>query len=115
MKIGRNIKEIRIEKKMEQRELAEKLHLSNKTISSWECDRTEPNIGMLERIAEALCVTKMDLIEGRKNAPKTVQIVALEEMKAENNNDYSEEEKNIISLYRAGKYKEIVSLMMDKM
>lgn len=71
MRIGKNIRAIRVSQKMEQKELADRLHISNKTISSWECDRTEPNIGMFEKIADALNVTKAELLEGRCS-PETV-------------------------------------------
>lgn len=71
MRIGKNIRAIRVSQKMEQKELADRLHISNKTISSWECDRTEPNIGMFEKIADALNVTKAELLEGRCS-PETI-------------------------------------------
>lgn len=73
MRIGKNIRAIRLSQKMEQKELADRLHISNKTISSWECDRTEPNIGMFEKIADALNVTKAELLEGRCS-PETIAV-----------------------------------------
>lgn len=57
---------------MEQKELAERLHLSNKTISSWECGRTEPNIGMIESLATVFGVSKSDLIDGAAAAPEKI-------------------------------------------
>ena len=64
MNIGENIKYYRTLNHMEQKDLAQILHISNKTISSWECGRTEPNIGMLETLADVFGVTKSDLIDG---------------------------------------------------
>ena len=64
MNIGENIKYYRMLNNMEQKELAERLHLSNKTISSWECGRTEPNIGMIESLADVFGVSKSNLIDG---------------------------------------------------
>lgn len=95
MKIGKNIKAIRISQKMEQKDLAEKLHLSNKTISSWECDRTEPNIGMLEDIAEALNVTTAELIETDADG-------------------LTDEEMELLKLYRLGQYKTLIYKIMEK-
>lgn len=65
MGIGENIKRFRQAFNMEQKDLADKLHISDKTVSSWECGRTEPKMGMIEDIAEAFGVTKTDLIEGK--------------------------------------------------
>ena len=120
MKIGKNIKAFRIEKNMDQKEFAKKLHISNKTVSSWECGRTEPNIGMLEKIAEVLGITKSELVE-EKPKRKLDYIVETKNGKAVLNGTIidvvphmSKEEENIIRLYRAGEYKKLVSLMMDK-
>lgn len=64
MGIGRNIEKFRKQVKLTQGELGEKLHISNKTISSWEKDRTEPNIGMIEAMCEIFGCQKSDLIDG---------------------------------------------------
>lgn len=64
MGIGRNIEKFRKQAKLTQGELGEKLHISNKTISSWEKDRTEPNIGMIEAMCEIFGCQKSDLIDG---------------------------------------------------
>lgn len=65
MNIGENIKAFRKALNMEQKDLAERLHISHKTISSWECGRTEPKMGMIEEIAKAFGVSKTDLINGQ--------------------------------------------------
>lgn len=62
--IGKNIKYFRLLNHMEQNDLANRLNISNKTISSWECGRTEPSFGMLEDIAAVLGITKSDLVNG---------------------------------------------------
>ena len=49
MSIAENIRVMRISNNMEQKELARLLEVSNKTVSSWECGRTEPKIGMIEK------------------------------------------------------------------
>lgn len=122
MKIGKNIKAIRVSQKIEQKELANRLHISNKTVSSWECDRTEPNIGMFEKIAEALNVTKMELLEGRKKASDTIVIDAVGQRKKIKNAilvegvpDISADERELLQMYRAGKYKELINKVMEKM
>lgn len=62
--IGKRIKAMRIERGMEQAELAEKLHISNKTVSSWECGRTEPKMGMIEGMCKVFGCQKTELIDG---------------------------------------------------
>lgn len=61
--VSDNIKRLRIKADMEQLELAEKLGVSNKTVSSWECGRTEPRMEMIEKICNVLHCTKSDLVE----------------------------------------------------
>ena len=69
MNIGKNIKQMRESLGMEQQELAEKLNISNKTISSWECGRTEPKMGMIELMCNVFGCEKTVLIDGQ--APQT--------------------------------------------
>lgn len=64
MNIGENIRLLRQAHKMEQRDLADRLHISDKTISSWECGRTEPKMGMIEEMAEIFGISKCEIIEG---------------------------------------------------
>ncbi len=44
MNLGNRISELRMAKKLSQEELAKKVFVSNKTISSWELNRTEPDL-----------------------------------------------------------------------
>lgn len=60
--IGDNIKRMRQQKNMTQGELAEAIHVKRQTVSSWEVNRTEPNIGIVELIANALGCKKSDII-----------------------------------------------------
>ena len=66
MNIAANIRRLREERGMEQQELAEKLNISNKTISSWECGRTEPRMGMIEAMCAVFGCKKTELIDGEK-------------------------------------------------
>ena len=67
MDIGKNIKQMREKLGMEQQELAEKLNISNKTISSWECGRTEPKMGKIEELCQVFGCEKTVLIDGEVN------------------------------------------------
>ena len=64
MNIGENIKTYRKINKITQSELAEKLNVTNKAISSWECGRTEPCMGMIEEMCKIFQCTKTELIDG---------------------------------------------------
>ena len=49
-----------------QQQIADKLNVSNKTISKWECDEGYPEITMLPAIAEIYSVTVDELLRGEK-------------------------------------------------
>lgn len=65
-KVSKNIKKLRTENKMTQGELADKINVTRQTVSSWENDRTQPDIEMLELLAEALGTGIEELIYGEK-------------------------------------------------
>ncbi|WP_442944902.1 helix-turn-helix domain-containing protein [Oribacterium sp. C9] len=67
--IGERIKEIRIQKKMSQAELAEKAHLSLPVISSLENARTKIWLVTFAKVAEALEVSTDDIL--RLNTPSS--------------------------------------------
>ncbi len=62
--IGTMIKELREGKAMTQAELAEKLLVSDKTISKWETGKGYPDISMLEPLANVLGITIAELLSG---------------------------------------------------
>ena len=62
MCIGDNIKKVRESRGLKQSELAELVKVSDKTVSSWEINRTEPKMGMIEKICQALNCKKTDII-----------------------------------------------------
>ena len=62
---GAVIKELREKHKMTQLELADKLNVSDKTISKWETGKGYPDITLLEPIAEAFGVSVTELISGK--------------------------------------------------
>ena len=64
MKIGERLKELRNKKKITQVDLANKLYVTDKTISSWESNRTEPSLEILVNISEILDCSVGYLIYG---------------------------------------------------
>ena len=61
---GTVIKELREKNKMTQLQLAQKLGVSDKSISKWENSRGFPDITMLEPIAEVFKISVTELISG---------------------------------------------------
>mgnify|MGYP002544150736 CR=1 FL=1 len=51
-KTGALIRRLRLEQKLTQAELAQKLHISHKTVSKWERDLSFPDISSLPKLAE---------------------------------------------------------------
>ena len=71
---GAVIKELREKNKMTQLQLAEKLGVSDKTISKWETAKGYPDITLLEPIAKAFRISVTELISG--NAIQNVNVAA---------------------------------------
>lgn len=65
-KIGRFIRELRIEKEMTQQELAEKLGVTDSAISKWENGRGAPDITFLIPLSKELNITLLELLNGEK-------------------------------------------------
>lgn len=63
MGISKNIEMLRKRNKITQKELSQRLNVSDKTVSSWESGRTEPNIGMIEALCKIFDCTKSELID----------------------------------------------------
>ena len=63
MNVGAAIKRLRKAKKWDQKDLALMLNVSNKTISSWECNRTEPNMEMIEIMCVLFGVSKSEFFQ----------------------------------------------------
>lgn len=63
MDIGAKIKYFRKQKDMEQKDLAKLLNVSNKTISSWETNRTEPKMDMIDKMCQIFNCRRSDFVE----------------------------------------------------
>ena len=65
-KIGKFIGEIRKEKNMKQSELAEKIGVTNKTVSRWETGKYMPDLSLFTEISKVLGVTINELLTGER-------------------------------------------------
>ena len=66
--MGSFLSELRKEKGLTQRELAEILNVSDKTVSHWECDEHSPDLSMIPIIAEFFGVSCDELIKGGRRS-----------------------------------------------
>lgn len=57
-----------------QKELAQKLSVSDKAVSRWECGENAPDISLLPILAEIFSVTCDELIKGKKAQPSVEQV-----------------------------------------
>lgn len=79
VKTGSFIKELRKEKDMTQKQLADRLHITDRAVSKWERGVCAPDISLLEPLAEILEVSIVELIQGeRAEAPQEVETSAKE-------------------------------------
>ena len=62
--IGKFIAQKRKEKNLTQEQLAEKLGVSNKTISKWENGKCMPDYSVVKNLCEALQITVAELMDG---------------------------------------------------
>lgn len=70
--LGKKIKYFREQKPYTQSELAERLAVTRQTVSSWERDRTLPDVYMLQQIAALYGMTLDEFMEGTKEAEVTM-------------------------------------------
>lgn len=63
-KTGQYIMQKRKEKNMTQEELAEKLSISNKTVSKWETGNSMPDYGIVEELCKVLGISVGELLNG---------------------------------------------------
>ena len=66
VKIGKFIAEMRKEQNLTQLDLAEKLGISNKTVSKWECGNGMPDYAVMESLCEILKINVNDLLSGER-------------------------------------------------
>ncbi|MBE6664915.1 MAG: helix-turn-helix transcriptional regulator [Ruminococcaceae bacterium] len=71
--IGKFISALRKANGMTQREFGEKLFVSDKTVSRWECDECTPDLSLIPAIAEIFGITADELLRGERNNPERLE------------------------------------------
>ncbi len=79
--LGVFIAALRKEKGLTQKELAEMLSVSDKTVSHWEREETSPDISLLPVISDIFGITVDELLKGERKEPDTVHIEIKEDKK----------------------------------
>lgn len=67
-KIGSFLKALRREKALTQEQLAERLHVSGRTVSRWETGSNMPDISLLVELAEFYDVSIPEIIDGERKS-----------------------------------------------
>ena len=80
IKIGKFIAETRKKKNKTQRQLADALSISDKTVSKWECGKGLPDISLMMPLCEILQITVNDLLTGERVSEDDYQKKAEENM-----------------------------------
>lgn len=65
-KVGQFIAKKRKEKNLTQEQLAERLNVSNKTISKWECGKCMPDYSLVEQLCKELDISIAELFDGNE-------------------------------------------------
>lgn len=63
MSISKNIKKLRLEHNLSQKEFAKIAGVSDKAVSTWENGTKEPRMGTIQKIADFFGIKKSDIIE----------------------------------------------------
>ncbi|MBQ7783714.1 MAG: helix-turn-helix domain-containing protein [Oscillospiraceae bacterium] len=78
VKIGRFIAECRKKEKLTQMQLAEKLNITDRAVSTWETGKAMPDTSIMLELCDILCISVNELLSG-------------EEINMENNNQKNEQ------------------------
>ena len=85
IKIGKFIADIRKELHLTQKQLAEELNISDKTVSKWECGKGMPEVSLMLPLCNALKINVNELLSGEKLS---------------DNNYHEKAEENVMNLIR---------------
>lgn len=61
---GQNLKAVRKNSKISQKDFAERLQTTQQRVSEWECDKVEPSLFNILKILKVLEITFEELTEG---------------------------------------------------
>lgn len=80
--IGNFIAAKRREKNLTQEQLADRLGVSNKTISKWENGKCMPDYSVIELLCKELGITLAELLDGEEKEPNSIRVYDEEQVKS---------------------------------
>ena len=107
-KMAQFISELRKEKKLTQKELAEQLGVTDKAVSKWERGLSCPDISLLSKLSRVLGVTTSELLNGEKAEPSAPEVDAIVEATLQYADNAT---KSVIAKNARWKYVAIVSVV----
>lgn len=110
IKFGKFIAELRKEKNMTQKQLAEKLNLTDKAISKWERGLSFPDITILNSLAEVLEVDISEILNGEKGKKEEIDLEKAIQDAIEQVN--RTKEKRIARILKAKRITGIISIII---
>ncbi len=93
---GKFIASIRREKKLTQRQLAESLNISDKTISKWECGKGFPEVSLIQPLCESLEISINELFAAEKISDAEFKTKAEDNIMKAIENEVRENKKKIV-------------------
>lgn len=114
-KIGRFLKTLRKEKSMTQEQLAEKLGVSNRSVSRWETGANLPDLDILIQLADHYGVELREILDGEKRTHDMDKEMEETVLKVA---DYSNQEKMLLTkrihwIFLAGVAAFVVYMILD--
>ena len=103
IKIGKFISELRKERKLTQEQLAEKLGVSQKSVSRWETGKNMPDMSLLQGLSSELGITVSELLDGErslaegKSADEAINQIINYSMKTKREQIFSKQDVDFIS------------------
>ena len=74
IQFGAFIAQLRKEQGLTQKELADRLNVTDKAVSKWETGKGFPDVKLLEPLAQALGVSLVELIQGKRQEADTLTV-----------------------------------------
>ena len=68
IRFGSFVAQLRKERGLTQKELAQRLHVTDKAVSKWETGRGFPDLKLLEPLAQTLEVSLVELLQGERTS-----------------------------------------------
>ena len=83
IQFGAFVAQLRKESGLTQRELADRLHVTDKAVSKWETGKGFPDLKLLEPLAQALGVSLVELLQGERSPRESLTVAEADQLAAQ--------------------------------